>query len=100
MWWRSEQASKERRRRRPFATVPPCGPRRRVDWRVAADSLAVQSNLNAPVNDHDGRVGLTSVGNTPEDADRGYREAERVLLAEAAAAAVPIGGQAIGSSGP
>jgi hypothetical protein len=36
----------------------------------------------------EGRVGLTSVGNTAEDADRGYREAERVLLAEAAAATV------------
>jgi hypothetical protein len=34
-----------------------------------------------------GRVDLTSVGNTAADAERGYREAERVLLAEAAAAA-------------
>jgi hypothetical protein len=48
----------------------------------------------------EGRIGLTSVGNTPEDADRGYREAERVLLAEAAAASMPAEGQAIGSSGP
>ena len=30
-----------------------------------------------------GRVGLTAVGDTPEEANRRYREAERILLAEA-----------------
>ncbi len=30
-----------------------------------------------------GRVGMTAVGNTPEEAERRYREAERVLLEEA-----------------
>ena len=48
----------------------------------------------------EGRIGLTSVGDTPQDADRRYREAQRVLLAEAAAAAVPLDGQPSGSSGP
>jgi hypothetical protein len=48
----------------------------------------------------EGRVGLTSVGNTAEHADRRYREAERVLLGEAVTAAVPPDGQPIGSSGP
>jgi len=30
-----------------------------------------------------GRVGLTAVGDTPEEADRRYRDAQRILLAEA-----------------
>ena len=30
-----------------------------------------------------GRVGLTAVGDTPAEADRRYREAERILLEEA-----------------
>ena len=30
-----------------------------------------------------GRVGLTAVGDTPEEAERRYRQAERVLLEEA-----------------
>jgi hypothetical protein len=30
-----------------------------------------------------GRVGLTAVGDSPEEADRRYRAAERVLLDEA-----------------
>jgi predicted RNase H-like HicB family nuclease len=30
-----------------------------------------------------GRVGMTAVGNTPEEAERRYRQAERVLLEEA-----------------
>ena len=30
-----------------------------------------------------GRVGLTAVGDTPAEANRRYREAERILLAEA-----------------
>jgi hypothetical protein len=33
-----------------------------------------------------GRVGLTAVGDTPDEADRRYRDAERVLLEEAGAA--------------
>jgi hypothetical protein len=33
----------------------------------------------------DGRIGLTAVGDTPAEADRRYREAERVLLEEAPA---------------
>jgi hypothetical protein len=33
-----------------------------------------------------GRVGLTAVGDTPSEADRRYREAERILLEEARAA--------------
>jgi hypothetical protein len=35
----------------------------------------------------EGRIGLTCVGDTAEAADRGYREAERLLLGEADAAA-------------
>ncbi len=34
-----------------------------------------------------GRIGLTAVGDTPADADRVYRRAEKILLEEAAAAA-------------
>jgi hypothetical protein len=30
-----------------------------------------------------GRVGLTAVGDTPAEADRRYRDAERILLEEA-----------------
>jgi len=34
----------------------------------------------------EGRIGLTAVGNSPADADRRYREAEKILVSEAAAA--------------
>ncbi len=33
-----------------------------------------------------GRVGLTAIGDTPEEASRRYREAERILLDEARSA--------------
>jgi hypothetical protein len=37
-----------------------------------------------------GRVGLTAVGDTPEEAERLFRRAERVLLEEAAPPPEPV----------
>ena len=37
-----------------------------------------------------GRVGMTAVGDTPEEADALYRRAEQVLLDEARAALAPL----------
>ena len=44
--------------------------------------VGVVFHMISSLTEH-GRVGLTAVGDTPAEADRRYREAERILLEEA-----------------
>ena len=54
-------------------------------WEEAFRQTGVVFHMMSCITE-EGRIGLTAVGNTPAEAEKTYRRAERVLLDEAGAA--------------